>query len=171
MKGTKVKQERSFPKAIIMKMGTRWVEDGHPWIYDAEVIRIEAEVGDGSLVDAVSESGKYLGTGYFSGKSRIRIRLLSTNANDTFGEPFYRRRIRYALDYRKAVMGEDVTCCRQIFGEADGFPGLTVDRFSNLLVSEVLSVGTERVSVPVLSNTTVSAAAMCSRNFPPLTVI
>ncbi|MBQ9909975.1 MAG: class I SAM-dependent rRNA methyltransferase [Lachnospiraceae bacterium] len=140
-----MKQERSFPKAIITKKGTRWVEDGHPWIYDAEVIRIEAEVGDGSLVDAVSESGKYLGTGYFSGKSRIRIRLLSTNANDTFGEPFYRRRIRYALDYRKAVMGEDVTCCRLIFGEADGFPGLTVDRFSNLLVSEVLSVGTERV--------------------------
>ena len=140
-----MKQERIYPKAIITKKGTRWVEGGHPWIYDAEVIRTEGEIENGGLIDAVSESGKYLGTGYFSETSRIRIRLLSSNANDTFGEPFYRRRIRYAIDYRKAVMGDDFSCCRLIFGEADGFPGLTVDRFSNLLVSEVLSVGTEKV--------------------------
>ena len=140
-----MKQERNFPKAIITKKGTRWVEDGHPWIYEAEVIRVEGDVENGGLLDAVSEGGKYLGTGYYSEKSKIRIRLLSTNANDTFGEPFYRRRIRYALDYRKTVMGEDSDCCRLIFGEADGFPGLTVDRFSNLLTAEVLSVGIERV--------------------------
>ena len=140
-----MKQERIYPRAVITKKGTRWVEGGHPWIYDAEVIRTEGEIENGGLIDAVSESGKYLGTGYFSETSRIRIRLLSSNANDTFGEPFYRRRIRYAIDYRKAVMGDDFSCCRLIFGEADGFPGLTVDRFSNLLVSEVLSVGTEKV--------------------------
>ena len=140
-----MKQERIYPRAVITKKGTRWVEGGHPWIYDAEVIRTEGEIENGGLIDAVSESGKYLGTGYFSEMSRIRVRLLSSNANDTFGEPFYRRRIRYAIDYRKAVMGDDFSCCRLIFGESDGFPGLTVDRFSNLLVSEVLSVGTEKV--------------------------
>jgi len=142
-----MKQERQFPKAIITKKGTRWVEDGHPWIYEAEVIRVESlSMENGCLIDAVSENGKYLGTGFYSEKSKIRIRLLSKNANDTFDASFWRRRVRYALDYRKAVMGEeDYRCCRLIFGEADGFPGLTVDRFNDLVVTQVLSVGIERI--------------------------
>ena len=56
---------------------------------------------------------------------------------------FWRRRLRYALDYRKTVMGPDYACCRLIFGEADQFPGLTVDRFGDILVTEVLSLGME----------------------------
>ena len=96
-------------------------------------------------MDAVSEKGKYLGSGFFSRESKIRIRLLSRNANDRFDADFWRRRIRYAWDYRKTVMGADVSCCRVIFGEADGFPGLTVDRFENLLVTQTLSVGMERI--------------------------
>ena len=58
-------------------------------------------------------------------------------------EAFFRRRIRYALDYRKTVMGEDFNACRLIFGEADGLPGWTVDRFEDVLVTEVLSLGIE----------------------------
>ena len=99
----------------------------------------------GGLVDAVSEKGKYLGTGFLSRQSKIRVRLLSHNANDRFDEAFWRRRIQYAWDYRKTVMGEDISCCRVIFGEADGFPGLTVDRFSNILVTQTLSIGMERI--------------------------
>ena len=59
-----MKAERSYPKCIVTNKGTRWVESGHPWIYEAEVIRIEGECENGALVDAVSEKGKYLGTGF-----------------------------------------------------------------------------------------------------------
>ena len=144
---------RPYPRLVITKKGTRWTEGGHPWIYEAEVLRTEDASGvtlplpleNGSLVDVVSESGKYLGTGFLSLQSKIRVRILSRNANDRFDEDFWRRRVRYALDYRKAVMGqEDLPASRVIFGEADGFPGLTVDRFNDLLVSEVLSVGIEQ---------------------------
>lgn len=55
------------------------------------------------------------------------------------------RRLRYAWEYRKAVMGPDVSNCRIIFGEADQFPGLTVDRYGTLLSAQVLSVGMERL--------------------------
>lgn len=140
-----MKAQRNFPKFIITAKGTRWVEQGHPWIYEAEVIRCEGEAENGCLVDAVSEKGKYLGTGFLSLKSKIRIRLISHNANDKFDEAFWRRRIGYAWDYRKTVMGDDTGCCRVIFGEADGFPGLTVDRFSDILVTQTLSVGMERL--------------------------
>ena len=75
-----MKTERSFPRLIITAKGTRWVEQGHPWIYEGEVIRQEGECENGSLVDAVSEKGKYLGTGFLSQHSKIRLRLVSRNA-------------------------------------------------------------------------------------------
>ena len=140
-----MKTERAFPRCVITAKGTRWVEQGHPWIYADEVIRQEGDCENGALVDAVSEKGKYLGTGFLSRQSKIRVRLLSRNANDRFDESFWQRRIQYAWDYRKTVMGDDISCCRVIFGEADGFPGLTVDRFSDILVTQTLSVGMERV--------------------------
>ena len=139
-----MKAERQFPRVVITAKGTRWVEQGHPWIYEGEVIRQEGACENGGLVDAVSEKGKYLGTGFLSEKSKIRVRLLSRNANDRFDAAFWQRRLQYAWDYRKTVMGDQTSCCRIIFGEADGFPGLTVDRFSDLLVTQTLSIGMER---------------------------
>ena len=140
-----MKAERSYPKFIITAKGTRWVEQGHPWIYEDEVVREEGDCENGALADAVSEKGKYLGTGFVSRHSKIRLRLISRNANDRFDESFWQRRIQYAWDYRKTVMGGDISCCRAIFGEADGFPGLTVDRFSDILVTQTLSVGMEKI--------------------------
>ena len=139
-----MKAERQFPRVVITAKGTRWVEQGHPWIYEGEVIRQEGDCENGGLVDAVSEKDKYLGTGFLSEKSKIRVRLLSRNANDRFDAAFWQRRLQYAWDYRKTVMGDQTSCCRIIFGEADGFPGLTVDRFSDLLVTQTLSIGMER---------------------------
>ena len=144
-----MKVQRNFPKFIITAKGTRWVEQGHPWIYEAEIVRSEGDFENGCLVDAVSEKGKYLGTGFLSLNSKIRIRLISRNANDKFDEAFWRRRIGYAWDYRKTVMADDLNCCRVIFGEADGFPGLTVDKFADILVTQTLSVGMEKLK-PVL---------------------
>ncbi len=141
-----MKQTREYPLFTVTKKGTRWVEGGHPWIYAEEIIAKSAEPENGGLADAVSEGGKYLGTGLYSRESKIGLRLISRNANDRFDTEFWRRRIRYAWDYRKTVMDEaDLSCCRVIFGEADGFPGLTVDRFSELLVTQTLSAGMERL--------------------------
>ncbi len=140
-----MKTERNYPKAIITKKGENWVGGGHPWIYDAEVLSVEGDYENGSLVDAVSEKGKYIGTGFISTESKIRIRLVSKNANDKFDREFWKRRVKYAWDYRKTVMGEDIGCCRLIFGEADQFPGLTVDKFGDILVTQCLSVGMEKI--------------------------
>ena len=139
-----MKAERAFPKITVSDKGARWVGEGHPWVYESDVRGCEP-CENGALVDAVSEKGRYLGTGFFSEKSKIRVRLLSRNANDRFDEAFWRRRLRYAWDYRKTVMGDDLDCCRVIFGEADGFPGLTVDKFHDLLVTQTLSVGMENI--------------------------
>ena len=140
-----MKTDRDFPRVIISDKGSEWIRNGHPWIYDGEVISADAGIPNGSIVDAVSLKGRYLGSGFYSGKSRIRIRLLTKNANEKFDEAFWRRRITYAWNYRKTVMKDDIACCRVIFGEADGLPGLTVDRFSDVLVTQTLSIGIENL--------------------------
>ena len=104
-----MKAERAYPRFTIPAKGTRWVEGGHPWIYAQEIVSAPEGVENGALVDAVREKGKYIGSGFFSRESKIRIRLLSRNANDRFDADFWRRRIRYAWDYRKTVMGADVS--------------------------------------------------------------
>lgn len=136
---------RNFIQITITKKGDNRARMGHPWVFEGEVLKESEKPENGSLVDVVSEKGKYIGTGFYNDHSKIRVRLLSYNANDRFDEAFFERRVRYAVDYRKTVMpGADFACCRLIFGEADGFPGLTVDRFDDVLVAQVLSLGMER---------------------------
>ena len=136
---------RDFPVFTVTPKAERSLRAGHPWVYGEEITAVEGGYRNGDMVDVVSSKGRYLGTGWVNDHSKIRLRILSRNANDTFDEAFFRRRVRYALDYRKTVMGPtDYRCCRMIFGEADQFPGLTVDRFENVLVTQTLSLGMEQ---------------------------
>ena len=139
-----MKSERNYIKVIIDEKGRKQQEDGHPWVYDNEIIKIEGSYENGDIVDVLSQKGKYLGSGFINNNSKIMIRIISRNANDNFDEAFFERRIKYAWDYRKTVMGEDINCCRIIFGEADEFPGLTIDRFNDILVAQVLSLWIEK---------------------------
>ena len=128
---------RNFARFFITPKGERAARNGHPWVFGEEVTKVEGSYTNGDLVDVVTNKGKYLGTGFVNDKSKIRVRIISTNTNDKFDEAFWERRLRYALEYRRTVMGEqDFKCCRLIFGEADQFPGLTVDRFNDSLVTQ-----------------------------------
>ncbi len=140
-----MKQSRAFPVLRISPKAELSVRNGHPWIYDTEILDVSGACENGGLVDVASKKGRYLGTGFLSETSKIRVRLISRNPNDRFNEAFYERRLSYAWEYRKAVMGDDVSCCRLIFGEADQFPGLTVDRFGDILVTQTLSRGIEMI--------------------------
>ena len=146
-----MKAQRPYIPVSVTPKGEAALLKGHPWVYEAEVTAVGGQVTDGDLVDVVSRKGSWLGTGFYNSHSKIRVRLISRNANDKFDEAFWQRRLRYAWDYRKTVMGEeDSRCCRIIFGEADHFPGLTVDRFGDLLSVQILSLGMERLKDIIL---------------------
>ena len=141
-----MKMERGYPTYTVTPKAENAIVKGHPWVYDAEILNIEGETANGGLVDVISRKGRYLGTGFLSQQSKIRVRLISRNANDRFDEAFWRRKLQWAWDYRKSVMDPaDLDACRVIFGEADAFPGLTVDKFHDLLSVQVLSVGMENL--------------------------
>lgn len=138
-----MKQARPYPFVQVTKKAEAAILQGHPWVYDTEITAAEP-CEDGELVDVFAGQRTYLGTGFYNSHSKIRVRLISRNANDRFDEAFWERRLRHAWEYRKTVMRDDISCCRLIFGEADSFPGLTVDRFSNILVAQTLSLGIEK---------------------------
>lgn len=140
-----MKQNRNYPQAIVTKKQIRRIHEGHPWVYEDEILHIDEEIPNGSLVDVFGEKGNYAGTGFYSENSKIRIRLLSTNANDVFDEAFFARRVKYAIQYRKDVMPEAFSNCRLVHGESDQLPGLTIDRYNDILVSEITSFGMEQI--------------------------
>ncbi len=139
-----MKQERNLPSVVITRKAENAARAGHPWVYAEEITERRGELRQGCIADVFSQKGAWLGAGFYSETSKIGVRILSDNANESFGPEFFERRVNYALEYRRAVM-EDLGCCRLIFGEADGLPGLTVDKFSDILVAQVLSYGTDSV--------------------------
>ena len=143
--------ERNYPKVIISEKCRKRISSGHPWIYDNEITSFDEKIENGTLADVYTEKNRFVGTGFYNSCSKIRVRLISRNSNDRFDDAFWKRRVEYAYSYRKTVMNtEDLSCCRIIFGEADFFPGLTVDRFSDILSVQILSLGIEKLRDVIL---------------------
>ena len=166
-----MKASRNYPVAAITEKAEHSIKKGHVWVYGEEVTDVIGEYRNGDLVDVVTKKGRFLGTGFINDNSKIRIRIISKNANDKFDAAFFERRLRYCFEYRRTVMGEDFACCRLIFGEADSFPGLTVDRFGDILVTQVLSLGIEKrkdiifpLMLKVLDEMGVTIKAIFERN-------
>ena len=154
-----VKQARPYPRIIVTRKAARSLAGGHPWVFEGEVLRAEPSPEDGraavngDVVDVFEENGTWQGAGLLSEQSKIRVRLVTRNANDRVDAAFWERRARWAWQHRVACMGErglpgaesDLTCCRMVFSEADGMPGLVVDRYESVLVAQVGTVGMERL--------------------------
>ncbi|NJE33766.1 class I SAM-dependent rRNA methyltransferase [Megasphaera sp. SW808] len=134
---------------------------GHPWVYGEEVTRVDGTYATGDIVDVYNQKGRYLGTGFANDISKIRVRIVSDNANDRFDDAFWQRRVKYALQYRYTVMGPtDFSCCRLIFGDADQMPGLTVDRYNDVLVAQTLCYGMDQVKPVIFKALVDELAAM-----------
>ena len=139
-----MKQSRAYPGVTVSAKAERALRAGHPWVYAEEIRGSAGELAPGGITDVFSQKGAWLGAGIYSPSSKIAVRVLSENANDRYDEAFFARRIKYALEYRRTVMGGDFNACRLIFGEADGLPGVTVDRFEDVLVTQIMSYGMEQ---------------------------
>lgn len=144
---------RNLPFVTVTEKGEKFIKGGHVWVYADEITALSEPPKDGAVVDVYSKKERYLGTGFYNSSSKIRVRILTKNANDRIDGAFWERKVRWALEYRRAVMGEaDFSACRLIFGEADAFPGLTVDRFGDVLVTQVLSLGIECVKETIYAH-------------------
>ena len=162
---------RQYTSVKVTPKAEKSLKNGHPWVFSDEITEVNGRYENGDMVDVFSAKDRYLGSGFINDNSKIRVRVISRNANDKFDEAFYKRRLKYAVDYRKTVIGDDFSCCRLIFGEADQFPGLTVDRFSDVLSVQIACLGIERIKdmlyrslLQVLCEYGVNISAIYERN-------
>ena len=125
----------------IRKGEARSLKAGGMWIYDNEIERIEGEFENGDILRVEDFDGYPLGCGFINTRSKLTVRMLSRKKDTVIDDAFIEMRVRNAWEYRRQTV--DTSSCRLIFGEADGFPGLTVDRFGPILVAQVLSLGME----------------------------
>lgn len=145
-------QSKITATAIIIKGEARAFKAGGAWIYDNEVDRINGSYDNGDIIEVLDFDDYFLGYGVINDNSKIRIRMLSRYRREMIDEAFITMRVKNAWEYRKTVLGEDLNCCRIIFGEADFLPGIVVDKYSDLLVIESLSLGTDRFKDIILSS-------------------
>ena len=127
---------------ILKRGGGRLLKSGGAWVFDNEIAEVKGFYLNGDLVRVTDFDGYPLGTGFINRNSKIRVRMLTRDADEAIDAEFFRKRIRAAWEYRKKVT--DISSCRVIFGEADDLPGITIDKYEDVLVVESLALGMDR---------------------------
>ena len=127
----------------------RALKAGGAWVYDNEIETVSGSYENGDIVRVEDFDGYFLGYGFINERSSIRVRMLSRRERDVITPAFLTARVRAAWEYRKHVI--DTSSCRVIFGEADFLPGLTVDKYEDVLVVESLALGIDRLKVLLLA--------------------
>lgn len=145
----------SNAKAVLKKGEGRTIKAGGLWVFDNEIAKIEGNYENGDIVEVHDFDDFFLGYGFINNVSKIRVRLMSRKKENKVDEGLIRKRVENAWDYRKAIYGfadgifryEGTTSdsCRLIFGEADFLPGITIDKFNDVLVIESLALGTDKM--------------------------
>ena len=138
----------SLAIAVLKKGEGITLKAGGPWIYDNEIASVMGSFADGDLVIVHDFDGYPLGRGFINTRSKIRIRMMTRNADQEVDREFLRKRVQEAWEYRKKTV--DTSSCRVIFGEADFLPGIVVDKFSDVLVVESLALGIDRMKEEII---------------------
>lgn len=113
--------------------------NGHPWIFNNEVDKIEGEASGGEIVSVFTHDRKFVGKGYINPRSQILVRLLTRDKHEEITDKFFLDRIRSCWEYRQKLGYREN--CRLVFGEADGLPQLIIDKFNDHFVIQTLALG------------------------------
>ncbi|HAT3517522.1 TPA: 23S rRNA (cytosine(1962)-C(5))-methyltransferase RlmI [Serratia marcescens] len=124
----------------------------HPWVFSGAVQRLEGKAHSGETIDILDSQGKWLARGAYSPESQIRARVWTFQPDEEINIDFFIRRLQQAQSWRDWVAQRDgLDGYRLIAGESDGLPGITIDRFQNFLVLQLLSAGAEYQRPALLS--------------------
>jgi 23S rRNA (cytosine1962-C5)-methyltransferase len=128
-------------RLVVTAAGAIRLRGGHPWIYRPEVVRLEGTWRVEEAVSVTDGAGRVLGRGFYNPRPRIAVRLL-THHDEPVDAAFLRRRLERAWRYRESL-AYDGDAGRVVASEADGLPGLVVDRYQDTLVLQALTLGIE----------------------------
>ena len=136
--------KNNYPTITISNEGETWLQKGQMWMYRNNLLHVNENIPDGAVVNIISNDGTYYGTGFYSPISHITCRILTKDESELIDQSFFEKRIRFAYNYRKTVEPNNLSNCRYVFGEADLLPGLVVDCYNDILVTQISNVGMEQ---------------------------
>lgn len=138
------------PSVYLVKGREKSLHRHHPWIFSRGIGRIDGEPTLGQTVDVYCHQGNWLARGAFSPHSQIRVRVWSFEKED-IDVAFFKKRLQQAQTLRDTLAArDDLTAYRLIAAESDGLPGITIDRYDNYLVCQLLSAGAEAQKQPLI---------------------
>lgn len=127
----------------LVKGREKSVKRKHPWIFSRGISKVEGEPALGETVDVFTHDGKWLAKAAYSPESQIRARIWSFEKEE-INKAFFVKRFQNAQLLREDVIERDgLTGYRLIAAESDGLPGVTIDRYQNFFVCQLLSAGAE----------------------------
>ncbi|MDO3678048.1 class I SAM-dependent rRNA methyltransferase [Paenibacillus ehimensis] len=135
---------------VLQKKRKKRLEEGHPWVYRSEIERVEGEAPPGGLVSVHTHAGQYLATGYYNPASQLTVRIVSYEPMEEMTHAYFVRRIQECKEHRERFLPH-AGSYRLVYGEADFLPGLIVDKFEDVLVVQILTLGMERVREAIVS--------------------
>ena len=138
-----------YPQVCLRRGEDEAIRHGGFWIYDNEIDWVDESCSDGGTVDVLDSRMRFVARGYFNSKSRITVRILTRDRTEAIDRAFFQKRIEAAWNYRKALGFSN--SCRVVFGESDGLPGLTVDKFGDYLSFQTVSLGMDRWKEDIVS--------------------
>lgn len=116
----------------------------HPWVFSRGIQRVEGKPSLGETVEIFDHKGEWLARGAFSPQSQIRVRVWTFDRNEAIDVNFFIKRLKTAQGLRDILTERDgLTGYRLIAAESDGLPGITIDRYQDFLVCQLLSAGAE----------------------------
>ncbi|MEP0354937.1 MAG: class I SAM-dependent methyltransferase [Paraglaciecola sp.] len=135
-----------MPSSVILQPGReKSLLRRHPWIFSRAIEKTIGRTNSGDTVDVFSHDGDWLGRGAWSPESQIQVRIWTFEKNETIDNGFFQRRIATAQSSREELIARHgLTGYRLIAAESDGLPGITIDRYANVLVCQLLSAGAEK---------------------------
>ena len=131
-----------LPTVIVRPGEAERVLSGHPWLYEGAILRLPQPPANGELVQVKDHRHRFLGIGFFNGKSRIRVRMLGPERLE-INASFFQNRIREAMAWRQKWL-PGATCFRAVSSEGDFLSGLIVDKYEDVLVLQCSSLGMEQ---------------------------
>ncbi|MBR5048508.1 MAG: HAD-IIB family hydrolase [Erysipelotrichaceae bacterium] len=131
-------------RVTVSDRGREYLEKGQLWMYRNNLVSADEEIRDGDIIDIIGEDGAFVGRGFYSAVSHIVVRILTFDQKQSIDEDFFRIKVDQAIELREQKMEGQQDNCRVIYGEADGLPGLTVDRYNSVLVSQISCAGMEK---------------------------
>ncbi len=139
-KGAHTKIAGTTKTAVLTKRGAARARSGHPWIYRSDVGDADGDLGD--VVRVADRAGRFFGRAFYNPKSEITLRIAEREERE-IDRAWFRQRIENAGAYRESLK-IDASAYRLLHAEADGIPGLVIDRYADYFVLQIGSAAVER---------------------------